>query len=126
MMGIFDQWGGVKAPPAPSPDEYNNTLQEMAKSQADISPLMQGYGQGMTATEIHMKKQAAMNQMVQQAQMSAELQKMYKDPKQLSFTLREISNGYMVKVGDSETYVKDLNDVGGVIVARWAAKILGE
>ena len=100
-MGLFDQWGGVKAPPPPSLDDY--TAQQMA-----------------------MKQQAAMNQMMNAAQTTMAVPQMHKDPSQLTFTLREISNGYMVKVGDSETYVKDLNDVGGVIAARWAAKILGE
>ena len=123
-MGIKNIFGGAKIPPPP--DDFH-AIAKMLDAQTGISPLMQGYGnQAHTATGMQMmqaQQNAGIHNMLNHAQM---MKVGLKDPKEMHFVMREIRNGYMVKVGDNEVYVKDLNDVGGVIVARWAAKILGE
>lgn len=44
----------------------------------------------------------------------------------MSFRLREINNGYMVEVSNEEIFIKELTEVGGVILGQWAAKIMRE
>lgn len=44
----------------------------------------------------------------------------------VDFQLREITNGFVVRVSGKEYFCKELSDVGPVICSAWAGVILGE
>lgn len=134
-MSISDWFGRKSALPPINPVD---TVFGIPMDTPIGQKMVHDYAQAKTATEINAMMNAQGAQMGSivngldrwnQARTAQAYERIIQAPDRLpsmNFKLREISNGYLVEIGDEEFFIKDLNEVGGVIVTQWAAKTLGE
>lgn len=111
MLG--SPWNAL--PTSEHPKSLADYVEQMRNAQSGIGAANTATGMQITVQQAAAAQRVAMNEEILRGAKNT-----------MNISLREISNGYMVAIGKDETYVEDLNDVGGVIAARWATKILGD